>query len=88
MREEKSRRGSENVERERGIRAGDSCSIDWRMAVAVVFGQTRMDEFGMGSHSQNVGILREETVKNPIDREVKSGRLVWRVNPCWRAGRV
>ena len=46
---------------------------------AVVFGQTRMDEFGMGSHSQNVGILREETVKNQ-STGVKSGRLVWRVS--------
>ena len=40
---------------------------------AVVFGQTRMDEFGMGSHSQNVGILREETVKNPIDGRLSPG---------------
>ena len=27
----------------------------------------------MGSHSQNVGILREETVKNPIDGRLSPG---------------
>ena len=36
---------------------------------AVVFGQTTMDEFGMGSHSQN-GM--NAPVKNPIDGEVES----------------
>ena len=44
---------------------------------AVVFGQTRMDEFGMGSHSQNVGIREEGdrsvTVKNPIDGRLSPG---------------
>jgi peptide chain release factor 1 len=38
---------------------------------AVVFGQTTMDEFGMGSHSQNV--LHPPTVKNPIDDRLSPG---------------
>ena len=37
---------------------------------AVVFGQTTMDEFGMGSHSQNG---RNAPVKNPIDGRLSPG---------------